>query len=78
MFAHKLIKKVNGSRKQYYNISMIIRQMLDYAVELEIVDRNVYSALKIKSRMVFKTERKGPSEEQVFTPEEVASITEAA
>ena len=77
-WAHELIAKVGGRKKQYYNISMIMRQMLDYAVEADIIPQNPLKQVKINGRMVFVPEKKKSSETQVFTKQEVEKLYEIA
>lgn len=78
VWAHELIEKVGRVKKEYYNVSMIMRQLLDYAVEAEIIPENLLNKVKIDSRQVFKPVKKKPSETQVFTREEVEALYEAA
>ena len=76
-WAHKLIRDNNMTRKDYINVSTLIRQPLDYAVDLEIIDENPMRKVKIEPR-VFKSEKKKRSETQVFTKDEVAALSLAA
>lgn len=78
VWAHTLIKKVNGSKKQYYNISMIMRQILDYAVDNELIESNPLDKVKIDARQVFKPVKKKQSETQVFSKEEVQALNSEA
>lgn len=73
-WAHKLIRDNNMTRKDYINVSTLIRQPLDYAVELEIIDENPMRKVNIEPR-VFKPEKKKRSETQVFTRDEVAALS---
>ena len=76
-WAHKLIRDNNMTRKDYINVSTLVRQPLDYAVELEIIDANPMRKVKIEPRM-FKQDRKKSSDTQVFTRDEVAALSLAA
>lgn len=76
-WAHELIQKNNMTKTDYINVSTLIRQPLDYAVELEIVDFNPFRKVKIEPRM-FKPVRKKKSETQVFTREEVEKLQKVA
>lgn len=76
-WAHKLISDNNMTRKDYVNVATLIRQPLDYAVELEIIDSNPMSKVKIEPRM-FKPVRKKKSETQVFTREELIRLQQIA
>ena len=73
----QLICDNNMTRKDYINVSTLIRQPLDYAVELEIIDANPMRKVKIEPRM-FKQDRKKSSETHVFTRDEVAALSLAA
>ncbi len=78
IWAHELIQRVKNSKKQYYNISMIMRQILDYAVDAEYIPQNPLQKVNIDARMVFRHEKKKPSYMQVFTVEEVEALYQAA
>ena len=49
-WAHEMVKKHALTKKQYYNMSIIMRQCLDYACEPElgIITENPFSRIKIK------------------------------
>lgn len=76
-WAHKLIRQNNMTRKQYYNTTMIMRQLLEYAVDREIIDSSPFSRVKPDSKL-FRRVPKKPSETQVFSKSEEAAIEEAA
>ena len=78
VWVHTLIKKTNGSKKQYYNISMIMRQILDYAVDKELIDSNPLDKVKVNARQVFEPVKKKDSKSQVFTRDEVKALQEEA
>lgn len=78
IWAHELIVKVGRSKKAYYNSSVIMRQILDYAVDAEIIKENLFRKVRIDNKMVFDPVKKQPSECQVFTKEEVEALYEAA
>ena len=76
-WAHRLIKDHKMSRKQYYNTTMIMRQMLEYSIDKGIIDANPFARVKPDSKLF----RKGPkksSETQVFSKAEEAALEEAA
>jgi integrase len=75
---HNLIKKYNLTKKQYYNLAVIIRQKLDYAVELGIITKNLMAGIKIDGKRLFRVEKKKPSDTQVFTFAELNKLTEFA
>lgn len=78
MWAHELIQAKGKTKKQFYNISMIMRQVLDYAVDAEMIPENIFKKVKIDSRRVFDPVKKKPSETQVFTDKEVEDIYDYA
>ena len=72
-WVHKLIKKNKLTKKSYYNITVIIRQALEYAVDKGILTKNPLSEVKVDRRF-FKKVKKPQSKTQVFTKEEVKYI----
>ncbi len=73
VWAHDLIKSKQLTRKQYFNMSIILRQSLDYAVEQGYVDSNVFSEVKINTKMFRKTKKK-QSDTQVYLVDEVQKM----
>lgn len=55
---HNTIKNMNLTKKSYYNMSLIIRQCLDYAVELGIIEQNIFSEIKVNTKMFTRTKKK--------------------
>jgi integrase len=62
---HSTIKKNNLTKKQYYNMSIILRQGLDYAVLNQYIDNNPCNQIKIQAKM-FRREIKGKDSSEVF------------
>ena len=73
-WAHNLIKEYGMGKKQYFNATVIMRQALTYAVDLEIIESNVFSQVKVDGRRMFRKEKKKDSQTQVFSVEEVSAI----
>ncbi len=59
-------------------MSVIIRQMLDYAVELEIVDDNLFRKVKIDSKRMFRKVHKKKDSTQVYAKDEQIRIFQEA
>ena len=57
------------TKKQYYNMALIIRQSLEYLVELEEIPANHYSEFKINASL-FTPETPKEAEQEVFSEEE--------
>lgn len=75
-WAHDMIRNHNMTKKQYYNMSVILRQELDFAVDNGWISSNVFSEVKINTKL-FVREKKKPSNTQVYlTNEAPAMITE--
>jgi integrase len=77
-WAHGLIRNYNMTKNEYYNCTVIMRQTLDYAVDLDIISDNPLSKVKIDSRRLFRKVRKKSSQTQVFSKEEVLAIEQLA
>ena len=76
-WAPSMVKNHNMTRKNYTNVQMIIRQTLDYAVDLGIIEFNPMLQVKVDRKM-FRREKKKPDETQVYTQDELRSIEELA
>lgn len=72
-WAHDMIKNNSMTKKQYYNMSIILRQELDFAVEQGIIEENVFSKVKINTKM-FRKEKKKSGESQVYMTDEISKI----
>ena len=77
-WAHKLIKHNVMTKKQYFNTSLIMRQVLEYAVDLEIIKDSPFSKVKIDGENMFRKVPKPASETQVFTDDEINMFHELA
>ena len=68
-WAHEMIKKFDMTKKIYYNMSIILRQCLDYAVQCGYIEENVFADVKINSKMFRKVKKKAGIT-QVYTESE--------
>lgn len=64
-WALKKIRSMNLTKRQYYNMSVIIRQCMEYLTGHEILTENVYNRFKIDGKL-FRKEKKPEDETQVF------------
>ena len=69
VWAHQLIKDYDMTRKKYVNVQVIMRQALEYAVDLDIIESNPMKGLKIDKK-IFRKEQKKPDDTQVYTVDE--------
>ena len=67
----------NMTKKQYYGVSLIAREILDYAVDNGIIDKNYFDQIKIDKRLYRKVLKK-KSENEVFLVNEVNDIIHLA
>ena len=77
-WVHALIKETEMTHHQYSNFTIIIHQLLDYAVDLEIIDSNPYYKVKVDTRRVLFPDRKKHSETEVYSKDELDGLKELA
>ena len=77
-WAHSLIREHSMTKTMYYNMSLIMRQCLDYAVDLEIVEDNQFRKVKVDGRRMFRKERKKKDSTQVYSRDEVIILFQKA
>ena len=75
---HSTIKEHDMTKNAFFNMAVIIRQVLDYAVDLEIIEENLFRKVRVDSRRVFRRVPKKASATQVFSDEEIKSLFELA
>ena len=77
-WAHELVRINNMTKKDYINVSTIIRQILNYAVVVKhIIDDNPMKSVRVNP-VCFKPTHKKPSETQVFSKEQFYAFRKAA
>lgn len=76
-WALHIVKDKKLTRKQYYNMSLIIRQSLDYAVQKKLVDDNPFSKVHIDGKL-FQSKKKPTDKTQVFLTDEQPLIESEA
>lgn len=72
-WAHDMIKKHELTKKSYYNMSMILRQCLDYSVEKNYINENPFDSVKINTKM-FRRVKKKMGDTEVYTMQEEERI----
>ncbi len=77
-WVHKLIKDYSMTKNQYYNVTIIMRQALLYAVDLGIIKSSPFSAVKIDGKRLFRKTKKKPSYTQIFFKDEFQQINALA
>ena len=75
---HKMLKEHPMNKHQYANFRLIIRQMLDYAVDRDIIKQNPFLMVKIDLRRVLQPEHKKPDHTQVYSKDELERLCEVA
>ena len=66
IWAHKLIKDYSMTKNQYYNVTVIMRQALLYAVDLEIIESSPFSSVKIDGKRLFRRVKKSLMKHKYF------------
>lgn len=74
---HKTIKKHNLTKKQYYNMTVIFRQVLDYAVGRGLIETNPFSKVIVNKKLFRKVPKK-ISKTQVFLVGEEENVIKEA
>ena len=76
-WALKKIRTGGLTKKQYYNMTVIVRQALAYAVQKNILAENPFSRVSI-DRKLFRSDKKPNDETQVFLTDEQPLIEREA
>lgn len=76
-WVHRMIKRNKLSKTEYYTMSMIIRQALEYAKDKGDIDKNVFSEVKVDTKMFRKTQKKS-DETQVYLEDEQVNVIKEA
>lgn len=76
-WAHKLVKEKCMTKTCYFNMSLIIRQALLYAVEKKLISCSPFANVKIETKLFAKAQKKEDST-QVFQGKEVDLMIEEA
>ena len=61
----KKIRERDLTKKQYYNMALIIRHSLEYAVDHDLIEKNPYNEFKIDGKL-FRKVKKPDDATQVF------------
>ncbi len=77
-WAHRLIRERELTRKAFVNIATIVNQILEYAVDIELIETNPFSKVKIDNKHLFKPVKKQDSKTQVFSREEERGLKQLA
>ncbi len=76
-WAHKIVKQHQMTKKKFYNMSIIMRQALDLAVDKDIIKENPFNYVKVNKKMFTRVPKK-PDETQVFLTDEQPLIEQEA
>ena len=77
-WVHGMIREHAMNKHKYTNFSVIIRQMLEYAVDLEIISKNPFRDVKVDTGRVLVPEHKKQDDTQVFSEQELADLKRVA
>lgn len=76
-WCYSQIKTLHLTKTQFYNMSIIVRQGLQYAFDLKMIPDNPFENIRIDSKMFAKKKQK-PDEEEVFLYSEQPALEKAA
>lgn len=68
-WALRLVKEKKLTKKKYYNLSIIIRQSLEYAVQKGMIESNPFSKVHVDGKL-FQVKKKPKDATQVFLTDE--------
>ena len=74
---HALIKERQLTSKQYTNVASVVRQLLDYAVDRDIIADNPFNLVRIQPRLLI-TPLKKEARTQVYSTEELDALLSEA
>lgn len=77
-WAHNMIKQHGLNKKQYYNMSVIMRQCLEYAVDSDLIELNPFDRVKIKGTLFIKKEKPNNNSQVFLVSEQKMLCDEAA
>ena len=77
-WVHRLIQTHHMTKTQYYNVTVIMRQALLYAVDLGIIKSSPLAQVKVDGKRMFQKVKKRPDYTQVFLDKEVKAMTKMA
>jgi len=72
-WAHKMVKEHKFTKTKYFNMSLIMRQALQYAVDCNILETNPFEKVKVNMKM-YDPKSKPKDETQVFLIDEQPQI----
>ena len=76
-WAYSLIKKYNMTHKAFSNMAIVLRQTLDYLVDMEVIEGNPFLRVKIDNK-AFRKVRKKPAQTQIFYEDESKAVVALA
>lgn len=71
---HGLIREYDMTKAMYNNCTLIIRQCLDYAVDTDVIEENLFRKVRVDGRRAFRKVHKKKDCTQVYSKEEVKNI----
>ncbi len=77
LWAHQLIKKYDMTRKQFMNLLTILRQVYQFLIDNETLDKSPLEYLKFDSSLFRRTPKKA-AETQIFYKDEIELIVEGS
>ncbi|MCD8130873.1 MAG: hypothetical protein LUE16_06270 [Lachnospiraceae bacterium] len=76
-WALRIVKEKKLTKKQYYNLTVIFRQSLEYAVQKKLIAESPFSKVHVDAKL-FRSQKKPADETQVFLTDEQPKIVAEA
>ncbi|MBE6028819.1 MAG: site-specific integrase [Clostridiales bacterium] len=78
IWIHEMIRRHEMKKHQFDNFKSVVRQELDYAVDLEIIESNPFLSVRINTRRMLQPERKKSDKTQIYFKDELTKLQEMA
>ena len=76
-WAHKKIRDNEFSKKQYYNMIVIMNKLFEYAKDCSLIEKNVWKEVKINTKLLRKNPKKSNETQIYFHDEKIKLVSYA-
>ena len=76
-WAHKKIRDNDFSKKQYYNMIVIMNKLFEYAKDSLLIDKNIWKDVKINTKLLKKNPKKSNETQIYFIDEKIKLVSYA-
>ena len=76
-WAHKKIRDNEFTKKQYYNMIVIMNKLWQYAMDKELIEQNIWKEVKINTKLLKKNPKKDNETQIYFLDEKIKLVSYA-